>query len=119
MNDKPINEIESIARLAHEMNRRWCELFGDTSQPAWEDAPDWQRKSTISGVEFHRDNPDAAPSHIHENWLKEKLEDGWGYGEVKDPDKKTHPCCVPYEQLPSEQRAKDAIFIAVVRSMLE
>ena len=32
----------------------------------------------------------------------------------KDETRKTHPCLVPYEQLPEEQRRKDAIFIDAV-----
>lgn len=45
--------IEQIARIAHETNRVYCATLGDTSQPAWDDAPDWQRQSAIKGVEFH------------------------------------------------------------------
>jgi hypothetical protein len=48
--------------------------------------------------------------------LAEKKADGWVYGEVKDPEKKEHPCLVEYEELPKDQQAKDSLFIAVVRS---
>ena len=34
-----------IARVAHEINRAYCASLGDTSQPAWEDAPEWQQQS--------------------------------------------------------------------------
>jgi hypothetical protein len=43
--------------------------------------------------------------------------DGWKYGPVKDPEKKEHPCFVPYDRLPTEQKAKDYIFGAVVKSL--
>jgi len=49
--------------------------------------------------------------------LKEKEEAGWKYGEVKDPDKKEHPCFVSYEELPEQQKVKDALFVGVVRAM--
>ena len=110
---------EEIARVAHEMNRRWCQLTGDYSQPPWEDAPEWQRTSATNGVQFHRDNPNASPSASHDNWLNEKLDAGWVYGPTKDPEKKEHPCCVPYEELPAQQRAKDSIFSAVVRGLID
>lgn len=102
-----------IAKVCHEANRAYCLAMGDDSQPAWEDAPEWQRKSAISGVQFHHANPDAGPDASHANWLIDKERDGWKYGPVKDPVKKEHPCFVPYELLPVEQRAKDYIFRAI------
>ena len=108
---------EQIAQVAHETNRAYCQTIGDNSQPTWEDAPDWQKESAINGVNFHIANPDAGCSASHENWLKEKYADGWKYGEIKDPGKKEHPCCVSYEELPVEQRVKDALFVGVVRAM--
>ena len=106
--------VNSIARVAHEINRAYCQAIGDDSQPAWEDAPEWQRDSATSGVYFHIANPDAGPDHSHNAWLEEKRINGWKYGPVKDAEKKEHPCFVPYEQLPVEQKAKDYLFRAVV-----
>jgi hypothetical protein len=108
---------EKIARVCHEVNRAYCLSVGDSSQPAWDDAPDWQKTSAINGVKFHIDNPDASPSASHEKWLEEKLATGWKYGAVKNPELKEHPCCVPYDQLPVEQRAKDFIFTAIVNEL--
>jgi len=108
----------AIARVAHEVNRAYCLALGDTSQVPWEEAPEWQRRSAIDGVRFHRENPCASPSHSHEEWLRGKIADGWVYGPVKDEAAKTHPCCVPYEELPAEQRAKDYIFSAIVRALV-
>lgn len=108
------NSITFIAKVAHEINRAYCEALGDTSQPTWEQAPNWQRDSAINGVRFHLENPNASPSHSHESWLAEKAATGWKYGPVKDPEAKEHPCFVPYDELPVEQRAKDYLFRAVV-----
>jgi len=58
----------------------------------------------------------AVPSRSHENWLKEKAEAGWTYGAVKDVEKKRHPCFLPYEELPNEQKLKDFIFVGIVRA---
>jgi len=87
-----------IAQVAHEINRAYCQAIGDMSQPLWEDAPKWQKESAISGVDFHLSNPDALPSHSHESWMRQKTEEGWKYGPAKDPEKKEHPCYVPYNQ---------------------
>lgn len=110
-------DVFKVAKTCHEANRAYCRAIGDDSQPAWEDAPDWQRSSAVKGVKFIWDNPDASPSASHESWLEEKRLDGWSYGPVKDSDARTHPCFVPYDELPVEQRAKDYIFGAIVRAL--
>lgn len=111
---------EQIARVCHEANRAYCQSIGDMSQPVWDEAPEWQKKSAVNGVAFHiesmNNGVEPNPAASHENWLKEKLADGWVYGEKKDPDAKTHPCCIAYDQLPADQRQKDYIFIAVVKA---
>ena len=106
-------DINDIAKVAHEINRAFCKAIGDNSQPSWEDAPEWQKQSAINGVYFHFENPDASPAASHCEWLKQKKMDGWKYGPVKDAEKKEHPCFVPYDQLPTEQKAKDYLFGAV------
>lgn len=108
---------ENVAQVAHEINKAFCASIGDDSQPTWEDAPEWQKSSAVNGVQFHIDNPEASPSASHESWLKQKEDEGWKYGEVKNPETKEHPCFVPYEQLPVEQRSKDYLFKQVIHSL--
>jgi len=109
--------VAQIAQVAHEINKAFCESIGDNSQPEWTDAPEWQKSSAIKGVEFHLVNPNASPSASHDSWLKQKQADGWKYGPIKDADKKEHPCFVPYDELPIEQRSKDFLFKQVVHSL--
>jgi len=109
--------VAQIAQVAHEINKAFCESIGDNSQPKWTDAPEWQKSSAIKGVEFHLVNPNASPSASHDSWLKQKQADGWKYGPIKDADKKEHPCFVPYDELPIEQRSKDFLFKQVVHSL--
>lgn len=109
---------EQIARVCHEVNRAFCESQGDHSQPRWADAPEWQQDSAVAGVRQILNNPDTTPEQSHEGWLRQKAADGWTYGETKDPITKTHPCFRPYAELPTEQRAKDYLFGAVVRSLM-
>ena len=111
--------VLETARICHETNRGYCEALGDTSQVSWEDAPSNIKESVVSGVRFHRANPDARPSGGHDSWLAFKKLDGWKYGPVKDSEKKEHPCFVPYEELPVEQRAKDYIFRAICHATKE
>jgi len=109
-------KIEQIAMVAHEVNRAYCQALGDMSQPVWKDAPEWQKSSAVNSVRFHTANPSAGPEHSHNEWLKEKIEKGWKYGTEKNAETKEHPCCVPYEKLPVEQKAKDYLFRGVVHA---
>ena len=111
-------EIEDIARVCHEANRAYCSTIGDNSQVDWYHCPAWQRDSAIGGVKFHILNPGASASASHENWLREKQAAGWGYGPVKDESTRSHPCFLPYNQLPLEQRRKDYLFKAVVEALM-
>lgn len=113
MNDDMVNRL---AEAAHEVNREYCKALGDDSQPPWEEAPEWQRNSARAGVRLHLENPELGPQASHEAWMKQKLEEGWTFGPVKDPEKKQHPCMVPFAELPREQQAKDFIFRAVVHA---
>jgi hypothetical protein len=49
--------------------------------------------------------------------MKQKVKDGWVLGHIKDGAKKTHPCMVPYNQLPEGQRKKDHLFRAIVLAL--
>lgn len=111
--------IERIAVIAHNANRRYCIAIGEQpTPPLWKDSPDWQKTSVRNGVVYRIDNLDAPLSANHENWMNEKLKEGWVYGLTKNVELKQHPCLVPYSELPSAQQAKDAIFVTVVLSLL-
>lgn len=123
MNATSTIAVTDIAHVAHEANRAYCASIGDNSQPKWEVAPDWQRKSHINGVSFHlatlRGGAVPAPSASHESWLEEKKRDGWRYGPVKRPDLKEHPCFVPYDELPPAQKLKDYLFGHIVKAYFD
>lgn len=106
--------VEACAKTCHEANRAYCLALGDSSQPSWDDAPEWQKESAIKGVRFHVKNPEADASASHNSWMEQKIADGWKFGEVKDAEAKTHPCLVPFDRLPKEQQAKDYIFRGIV-----
>jgi hypothetical protein len=118
--DPPLEEVMlmHVAQVCHEANRAYCKAMGDHSQVPFEMAPQWQISSAIKGVAFLLMNPEAGPEASHISWMAEKQAGGWVYGEEKDAEKKTHPCMIPFEQLPPEQQAKDYIFHAIVRAMM-
>jgi len=109
--------IFCIAKVCHQANKAWCETKGDTSQKDWNEAEEWQRDSAIKGVEYRLAHPSSGKDAQHNSWMQDKINDGWVYGEVKDAEAKTHPCIVPFEQLPEFQQKKDALFCAIVDAL--
>jgi hypothetical protein len=107
----------NIAEICHQANKAWCEINDDYSQKDWIDATIGQQQSAITGVLFRMDNPNAGKDAQHNAWMQDKINDGWVYGEIKDAVAKTHPCIVPFEQLPEFQQKKDALFCAIVDSL--
>lgn len=45
--------------------------------------------------------------NVHEVWAQSRIEQGWTYGEERNDVLKTHPCLIPYEELPEEEKAYD------------
>ena len=45
--------------------------------------------------------------NVHEVWAETRISQGWTYGEQRNDELKTHPCLVPYEELPEEEKAYD------------
>lgn len=106
------------AITAHHANQGYCLATGDTSQLHWNTAPEWQRQSAIQGARAILRGEITGPEGSHESWSAAKVADGWTFGPVKDERRKTHPCLVPFAQLPAEQQQKDVVFFAVVSAFL-
>ena len=108
--------LNQIARICHEANRAIQIATGDPAvSPQWDDAPEWQRESAIEGVQKAIEG--ATPEQLHLSWVAFKVNDGWCYGHKKDAGAKTHPCIVDYDELPDDQKAKDAVFSAIVKAL--
>ena len=45
--------------------------------------------------------------NVHEVWAAGRLREGWTYGPQRDDRKKTHPCLVPYGELPEAEKDYD------------
>jgi hypothetical protein len=111
--------ITAIAIACHNANKKHCESIGDNSQKSWSETPENIRASAIDGVSKWWVGDILTPEQSHESWMAFKKADGFVYGEVKDLEKKTHPCMVPYGDLPEEQRIKDDIFMSTVFACMD
>lgn len=45
--------------------------------------------------------------NVHEVWAQSRLSQGWAYGPKRSDDLKTHPCLIPFEDLPDEEKQYD------------
>ena len=45
--------------------------------------------------------------NVHEVWAKARMDEGWTYGEKRDDIHKKHPCLMPYDELPEEEKEYD------------
>ena len=45
--------------------------------------------------------------NVHDVWAETRIKQGWTYGEQRNDELKTHPCLVPYEDLPEEEKEYD------------
>ena len=45
--------------------------------------------------------------NVHEVWSETRIQQGWTYGKQRNDELKTHPCLVPYEELPESEKEYD------------
>ena len=50
---------------------------------------------------------EAMSKNVHEVWSETRIQQGWTYGEQRNDELKTHPCLVPYEELPESEKEYD------------
>jgi DNA-binding transcriptional MerR regulator len=111
---RPRAAVEDIARVVHAANRELQIVQGDSwPSPPWDEASEYQVQESIDGVEEALRG--VTPEQSHEAWCTRLRANGWQYGEVKDEAAKTHPCLVPFAELPEEQQRKDALLVAIVQ----
>ena len=45
--------------------------------------------------------------NVHEVWAETRIRQGWTFGEQRNDELKTHPCLIPYEELPESEKVYD------------
>ena len=54
------------------------------------------------------------PEEAHNSWMKKYFEMGWEYGKTYNPENRTHPDLVPYDDLDPKEKIKDEVFMQLV-----
>lgn len=45
--------------------------------------------------------------NVHEVWAKNRMDEGWTYGPLRDDEAKKHPSLVPYDHLSETEKELD------------
>ena len=108
--------IDEIGRVCHEANRAYCIVVGDKNGlVGWDElAEDYKELTRVGVMGVLKGN---TPEMSHESWMKERLENGWKYGEKLNREAKIHPNLVPYNELPEKQKIKDHLFVNIVKAL--
>lgn len=138
--------LERIARAVHDRyladERAKGTVMGTGSRVAWEELePTYQR----SNLDQARDIgakldligafPVPAPPPVafrmadeevellavqeHERWRRERIDDGWRYGAVRDSGAKRHPALVPWFILSEHERERDREAVRAIPELLQ
>jgi hypothetical protein len=63
-------------------------------------------------VEFSADEVELMAELEHDRWLAERLFEGWTQAPgPKDPERRTHPDIVPYDELADEVKELDRMVV--------
>ena len=57
------------------------------------------------------------PEEVHQEFVNRLTADGWTYATEINREGKKHPRILPWNKLPSQQRARETVFAGVVRVM--
>lgn len=69
-------------------------------------------------VTFTEDEIETMAKLEHLLWSKEKTENGWKYGDIRDPQLKTHPVLLSWEKLPDYEKEKNRKTVIELPSLL-
>lgn len=50
---------------------------------------------------------EAMALNVHEVWAANRIAEGWRYGDTRNDVLKQHPCLVPYDELPENEKEYD------------
>ena len=141
-----IENLEKLAEAIHDLyNQKQLERHPEKplAHPQFSDLPDdlkysnlrqargIAKKLDLMGWEMRPEGPygeeiTAIPNDIveilavleHDDWMRERLRNGWNYGEEKDDEKKISPYLVPYDELSEEIKKLDRDTIRNIPTLL-
>lgn len=69
--------------------------------------PEAQDLSDIRLPDELNDLLEQIARNVHDTWAQARLDEGWTYGRERNDANKTHPCLMPYDELPESEKEYD------------
>ena len=137
---------EKLAKAAHEIYREKNQGKPDTplADLTWEMLPEHNRADNRRQIdeiperladarfryiartatsrkadEFSKNEIEHLACNEHERWVRDKLFDGWVWGEDTIREKKIHASLVPWDKLPDTEKEKDRDAVRAIPELLE
>ena len=112
-----------IAEILCRINYSFCEMYdAPVKARSWVTISDEEKQLRANAVQklFNKivvteegNVIIPTPKEMHNEWMKNKIEQGWQLGRY-EPENKTHPNICAYEELDVREQIKDFIFISNV-----
>lgn len=109
-------EIEQISKTTHEVHLSYCRSMGIDTQGKWEEISEAHKNGIISSVKGILLGEISTKVESHNNFINNKIKDGWKWGEYYCKNKKTNPRLVVYQLLSLEDKVKESLFFDCVSS---
>lgn len=118
-------DARDIAEILCQVNYSFCLTYdAPVKSVDWAYVPEEERRGRAEYIlQFMKklmgaNNPVIpTPKEIHDEWVKNKKEDGWFLGEY-DLERKLHPNLCEYEEMDIREQIKDYLFISGVVSFV-
>ena len=119
MNFKKYRTLLDIAQECHAKNNELMMMNGEEQRGSWETLDRHTKFITLKSVIKALENPNLTAKEMHDEWMNNKIEDGWKFGDVKDAELKTHPLIIDFELMNDIDKMKDQNFIDVCNKYRE
>ena len=125
--DHQLNEVlvpwEGLSEYIKEKNRQQADRIPFMlASTGYRIAPlmDWEAESLLFNEMTHNEEDEVTSMAKleHELWCREKIADGWTFGQIKDPAKKSSPNILPWEDLPPSEQEKNKEYIRELPRLL-
>ena len=113
MNEEKIIEVSKVIYEATRLEAEWSKRR--IVPEKWEKRDDKFKAQFIDIIGKYlllKELPTL--EEVHNSWMESYIDMGWKYGEVRDVVERTYPDILPFDELPKDEKDKDAIFLAIV-----
>lgn len=106
-----------MAKLVYEIDAKYKEKILKIPYVPFEELSSDHMSSISDTIVDVLIKKDLTPEQLHFNWVEQKKEEGWVYGESYSEEEKTHPLLMDYEDLNEAQKISNIIIVSTVRTM--